>query len=205
MVKAKEFRGDGKIRLKDVDPDRSKPFADKEEAQEELLKLTERLAKLQEVFYADNRRSLLILLQAMDTGGKDGLIKCVMDSFDPLGCHVTNFKAPSETEKDHDFLWRHYQAIPARGEIGIHNRSHYENVLVVRVHDFVPKKVWEQRYDQINRFEKLLTELDTGVVKIYLHISRDEQGKRLQSRLDDPKKLWKFSTGDLAERKHGDD
>ncbi len=203
-VSAKEFRVKGKFRIKDVDSSRSRPFKDKESAQEALKELTGRLAQLQDVFYADNRHSLLICLQAMDTGGKDGLIKCVMDSFDPLGCNVINFRSPSAVELDHDYLWRHYRNVPARGEIMIHNRSHYENVLVVRVHELAPEKEWRRRYEQINRWERLMTDLGTTIVKIYLHISNEEQKERLQSRLDDPRKLWKFSMGDLAERKHWD-
>lgn len=205
MLTSKEFRVKGKFRLKDVDANRNKPYKNREEAEEELQELLKELRELQEIFYADNRFGLLISLQAMDTGGKDGLIRCVMDAFNPLGCHVTSFRSPSAVEQDHDYLWRHHLAMPARGEIAIHNRSHYENVLVVRVHNFVPKPVWQQYYDQINAFERNLTELRTVVVKIYLHISKDEQKERLQARLDDPKKLWKFSLGDLAERKHWDE
>lgn len=204
MITSKEFRVKGKVRLKDIDPGRTKPFKDRDAAGAHLEKLLKRLAELQDVFYADNRRGLLICLQAMDTGGKDGLIRCVMDAFNPLGCNVTSFRAPSAVEADHDYLWRHHLAMPARGEIAIHNRSHYENVLVVRVHELVPPAQWKKRYDQINDFEKNLTDLDTEIVKIYLHISKDEQKERLQARLDDPKKLWKFSLGDLAERKHWD-
>jgi PPK2 family polyphosphate:nucleotide phosphotransferase len=194
-----------KVRLADYDASDTGDYRDRQAAEAELAEDVKRLADLQEKLYAENTRALLVVLQAMDTGGKDGTVKHVMSGVNPTGCEVTSFKAPSEREADHDFLWRIYRALPRRGNIGIFNRSHYEDVLVVRVHDLVPREVWKQRFDQINRFEQLIGELGTKVVKFYLHIDRDEQKRRLQARLDDREKTWKFSDSDLAERKHWDD
>ena len=148
---------------------------------------------------------MLIVVQAMDTGGKDGAIEHVFSGVNPQGCDVTSFKQPTHVEAAHDFLWRVHAAAPRQGMIGIFNRSHYEDVLVVRVHDLVPKHVWSKRYEHINRFEQLLTDSGTTVIKFFLHISKGEQKDRLQSRLDDPKKHWKFDPGDLKERAHWDD
>jgi PPK2 family polyphosphate:nucleotide phosphotransferase len=164
-----------------------------------------RLRDLQERLWAESKRSVLVVLQGIDASGKDGTIAKVMEAFNPQGCPVTPFKAPSEEELAHDFLWRIHKRTPAKGEIGIFNRSHYEDVLVVRVHDIVPRRVWSKRYDQINEFERILTEGGTTVVKFFLSIDRDEQRKRLQERYDDPKKRWKFKLSDLAERKLWDD
>jgi PPK2 family polyphosphate:nucleotide phosphotransferase len=194
-----------KVHLADIDADDTGDYRSKEEAEAELAADVRRLADLQDRLYAENRRALLIVLQAMDTGGKDGTVKHVLSGVNPTGCEVTSFKVPSEKEADHDFLWRVYSALPRRGNLGIFNRSHYEDVLVVRVHQLVPAEVWKERYDQINRFEKLISELGTTVLKFYLHISKDEQRRRLQARLDDREKTWKFSPGDLKERKHWDD
>jgi PPK2 family polyphosphate:nucleotide phosphotransferase len=144
---------------------------------------------------------VLIVFQAMDTGGKDGTIRRVFDGVNPAGVRVVSFKAPTSEELDHDFLWRVHKATPGNGEMVIFNRSHYEDVLVVRVHDLVPKKVWGKRFDQINEFERTLAENGTTILKFYLHIDLDEQKERLQARLDDPSKHWKFRLGDLAERK----
>ncbi len=151
--------------------------------------------------YAENRRSILLVLQGMDTAGKDGTIRTVMRGMNPTSCQVHSFKKPSEEELDHDFLWRVHKVVPRRGNIGIFNRSHYEDVLVVRVHSLVPKSEWKQRYELINDFEKLLVSCDTQIVKCFLHISKDTQRERLQARLDDPRKHWKFNMGDLGERK----
>jgi PPK2 family polyphosphate:nucleotide phosphotransferase len=140
----------------------------------------------------------------MDTSGKDGTIKHVMTGVNPQGCRVTAFKQPTPDELDHDFLWRIHRAVPARGEIGIFNRSHYEDVVVVRVHGLAPRETWRARYDQINAFERMLTRNGVVILKFFLHISRDEQRERLQARLDDPAKNWKFSEGDLAERARWD-
>ncbi len=194
-----------KVRLDDIDASDTGGYADRAAAAVELARDVARLDELQDRLYAENTRSLLVVLQAMDSGGKDGTIKHVMSGVNPIGCQVTSFKSPSEEEADHDFLWRIGKALPRRGNIGIFNRSHYEDVLVVRVHDLVPPSVWRERFDQINRFERLVSELGTRVLKFYLHIDRDEQKRRLQARLDDPNKTWKFSPADLAERQRWND
>ena len=194
-----------KVRLKDYDADDTGGFSNRAEAELKLGEDIEKLALLQEKLYAENSRALLVVLQAMDTGGKDGTVKHIFSGCNPTGCDVTSFKVPSVEEADHDFLWRIYQAVPNRGNIGIFNRSHYEDVLVVRVHNYVSEAVWSKRYDQINRFEKLLVENGTTILKFFLHISKDEQKRRLQSRLDERDKLWKFSESDLKERKYWDD
>jgi PPK2 family polyphosphate:nucleotide phosphotransferase len=194
-----------KVDLSDVDPREKGDFSDKEDAQARLAKNTERLNQLQYTLYAEDKRSVLIVLQGMDTAGKDGTIRHVMTGVNPQGCRVESFKAPSQIELDHDFLWRVHHAVPRRGEIGIFNRSHYEDVLVVRVHDIVPKSVWSQRYDLINQFEKHLAETGTVILKFFIYISEEEQRERLQARLDDPTKTWKFNPGDLEERKRWND
>jgi len=151
--------------------------------------------------WAEQKHKILIVLQGIDAAGKDGSVKHVMGAFNPMGCTVTSWKAPTPVELAHDYLWRIHQRTPGKGEIAIFNRSHYEDVLVVRVHDIVPKEVWSTRYAQINAFEELLTSSGTTIIKLFLWIDRDEQKKRFQSRLDDPAKRWKFRLGDLAERK----
>lgn len=188
-----------KIRLSSIDPNDT-GGVNKEQAIGQLEKLVGKICALQEALYAEHRRSLLVIFQAMDTGGKDGAIKNLCAGLDPAGLQVKAFKVPSLEERDHDFLWRAHQATPGQGMIGIWNRSHYEDVLVVRVHKLVSKKVWKARYDQINAFEKILTENGTTLVKFMLRISEDEQQKRLQARLDDPEKWWKFNPDDLKER-----
>ena len=161
----------------------------------------QRLGKLQDRLWAEAKHSLLIVLQGMDASGKDGTIGHVMSAFNPMGCPVVSFKVPTAEELAHDFLWRIHRHTPGKGEIAVFNRSHYEEVLVVRVHELVPKAVWQGRYDQINAFEETVTSGGATVVKFFLHIDRDEQRQRLQARLDDPTKRWKFKTGDLVERK----
>jgi PPK2 family polyphosphate:nucleotide phosphotransferase len=178
---------------------------DKSEAQPILARNTDRLVGLSYLLYAEGARSLLIVLQGMDTSGKDGTISHVMSGVNPQSCSVTSFKVPSEEERKHDFLWRIHKAVPRRGAIGIFNRSHYEDVLVVRVHGLVPKAVWAERYEQINAFERGLVQNDVHILKFFLHISKDEQKRRLQDRLDDPTRNWKFSPDDLKERKLWDD
>lgn len=165
-----------------------------------LTPLREQLSGLQVRLWAEHRRSLLVVLQAMDTGGKDGTIRHVLSGVNPQGIRVVSFKVPSQEELDHDFLWRIHRAAPAAGEIGVFNRSHYEDVGIVRVHDLVPEKVWRERYDLIKAFEKQLAHRGTVVVKFFLHISKDEQLERLKARLEDPEKRWKYNRGDLAER-----
>lgn len=168
-------------------------------------KETDRISELQRVFYADARFSLLIVLQGRDASGKDGTIRRVFSAVNPQGCVVSSFKAPTELEQHHDFLWRIHQQVPARGMFGIFNRSHYEDILVPRVHKLEPKKVWSSRYDQINEFERMLTENNVVILKFLLHVSREEQGRRLEERLTDPKKNWKFRVGDLDDRSRWDD
>jgi PPK2 family polyphosphate:nucleotide phosphotransferase len=194
-----------KVKLADYDASDTGDYKEKGDAEVRLAEDVKKLADLQEKLYAENRRALLVVLQAMDTGGKDGTIKHVMSGVNPTGCEVRSFKAPSEVEGDHDFLWRIYGALPRRGNIGIFNRSHYEDVLVVRVHELVPESEWKRRYDQINRFEELAGELGTRILKFFLHIDKGEQKKRLEARLADREKTWKFSAADLAERKRWDD
>jgi PPK2 family polyphosphate:nucleotide phosphotransferase len=176
-------------------------FRDKDWAERELAKEHRRLNELQARLYAGGERAVLVVLQAMDTGGKDGTIRRVLGPLNPQGVEVTSFKRPSDEELAHDYLWRVHRAVPARGMIGVFNRSHYEDVLVVRVHGLRPKKEIELRYGQINDFEKHLAENGTEVVKICLNITKGEQKERLQERLDEPAKHWKFDVGDLAERK----
>ena len=178
---------------------------DKVSAEPELERQLARLAELQDRFWAEAKRSVLVVLQGIDAAGKDGTINKVMEAFNPQGCTVTSFKVPSAEELAHDYLWRVHQKVPRKGEVGIFNRSHYEDVLVVRVHDLVPRKVWSARYDQINDFERILADNGTTIVKFFLAIDRDEQSDRFQARYDDPTKRWKFSMGDLAERKLWDD
>lgn len=174
-------------------------------AEAELAVNRESLQKLQYRLWAENKRSMLLIMQGMDTSGKDGVVRHVISGMNPEGCRVTSFKKPSEIELDHDFLWRIHAACPAKGEIGVFNRSQYEDVLVVRVHNLVPEKVWRERYDLINAFERSLTASGTVVVKVFLHISKDEQKERLLARLADPEKNWKFNAGDVAERQKWDE
>lgn len=190
-----------KVRLDEIDSGDTGHFKDKQDAAGETEHHRKRLGELQEVLYGEARRSLLIILQGMDTSGKDGAIAHVFSGVNPQGCSVTSFKKPSTLELAHDYLWRIHAAVPPRGMIGIFNRSHYESVLVERVHEIVPKSVWSHRYDQINDFERMLSHEGVTILKFFLHISRDEQKERLQSRLDDPAKHWKFDINDLAERK----
>ena len=173
---------------------------DKAEAKAELEKVKGDLDQLQSRLYAEGTRSLLVVLQAMDAAGKDGTIRAILSGLNPAGVKVTSFKVPGGPETQHDYLWRVHAAAPAKGDIGVFNRSHYEDVLVVRVKNFVPKSVWSQRYDHINAFERLLVDEGTTVVKIFLHVSKDEQRQRLQERVDDPEKRWKFRSGDLDDR-----
>lgn len=174
-------------------------------AKRETEKNIAKIDELQALLYAENKHALLLVFQAMDAGGKDGAIRVLTRGMNPQGCRVTSFKAPSAEELDHDFLWRIHKALPGRGEIGIFNRSHYEDVLVVRVHELVPRKVWSRRYDTINRFEQNLVEEGTIVLKFFLHISPEEQRRRFQARIDDPTKHWKLAPGDFQERKFWDD
>lgn len=178
---------------------------DKEATVEATALLTTRLGELQERLWAEGRRSLLVVLQALDAGGKDGTVKHVFRGVNPAGVRVTSFKAPSAEELAHDFLWRVHRAVPARGEVGVFNRSHYEDVLVARVADLVPEEVWRPRFDAIWAWEHNLSAEGTVIVKLFLHISRDEQAERFRERLDDPTKHWKFDRADLAVRDRWDD
>jgi PPK2 family polyphosphate:nucleotide phosphotransferase len=177
----------------------------KPEALVQMEQLNRRLESLQEMLFAEHKHKVLVILQAMDAGGKDGAIRRVFDGVNPSGVRAVGFKSPSIEELEHDFLWRVHKQVPGKGEMVIFNRSHYEDVLVVRVHNLVPKEVWSKRFDQINDFERMLAESGTTILKFYLHIDADEQKQRLQARLDDPAKRWKFRLGDLEDRKYWDD
>lgn len=194
-----------KVRLSQWDPSDTGGCEGKAMALKEIKKNLKRLAELEYLLYAENKRSVLIVLQAMDAGGKDGTIRHVMGPLNPQSCKVTSFKTPSVEELSHDFLWRIHKAVPRKGEIGIFNRSHYEDVLIVRVKNLVEKSIWSKRYRQINNFERMLSENGVHILKFYLHISKDEQLKRLQARLDDPNKHWKITAADAEERKYWDD
>jgi PPK2 family polyphosphate:nucleotide phosphotransferase len=189
-----------RVRLAKWDPDDTYG-REKEHAVDETARDLTRLASLQERLYAESKHSLLIVLQGIDAAGKDGTVNHVMSGFNPEGVNVTSFKTPNATELAHDYLWRIHQHAPQQGEISIFNRSHYEDVLVVRVHDLVPAARWKARFDQINAFEQLLVSEGTTVLKFFLLISPEEQLARFQDRIDDPTKRWKFRTADLAERK----
>jgi PPK2 family polyphosphate:nucleotide phosphotransferase len=194
-----------KAKLSKRDSDDTAGFKKKAEVRALLDENVVRLDELQYLLYAENKRALLVVLQAMDAGGKDGTIRHVMGALNPQGVRVTSFKKPSDEEREHDFLWRINKAVPRYGNIGIFNRSHYEDVLVVRIHDLVKKSVWSKRYKQINDFERHLADNNVTILKFFLHISKDEQKERFQARLDDPSKHWKASPADFAERKYWDD
>lgn len=193
------------FRLKDRHPDDSDGFGSKESAAKLVGQNVAELSELQYRLFAENRRSLLIILQGMDTSGKDGTIRHVMTGFDPQGCRVVSFKKPTDLEADHDFLWRIHEAAPGKGEIVIFNRSHYEDVLITRVHGVIDKAECKKRYRQINMFEQYLADHGTVILKFMLHISKNEQRDRLRERLNDPEKHWKFAAQDIEERKHWDD
>ena len=204
MGNSTEVKPGTDVKLAAYDPN-STPGFNETEAAEHLAKLSKKLGDLQELLFAARQNAVLIVLQGMDTSGKDGTIKRVMAQVNPQSCRVESFKVPSEVELAHDFLWRVHGVVPARGMLTIFNRSHYEDVVVVRVHELVPKSVWKPRYDQINNFERLLTESGTIVLKFFLHISRDEQKERLLAREQDTEKAWKLSAGDWKERRYWDD
>ncbi len=206
-----------KISLKDFDTDQKKKNYTKEEGEKLLLDSLDKLSTLQDKLYASDKYSCLIVLQAMDAAGKDSTVKHITIGLNATGVKVNSFKVPNSTELDHDYFWRHYKELPARGQIGIFNRSHYENVLVTRVHpefilkeklpgidtlESINKKFWKQRYEQINRFEENISENGTIILKFFLHVSKEEQKKRFLERIDNPKKNWKFSVADLSERDH---
>jgi PPK2 family polyphosphate:nucleotide phosphotransferase len=190
-----------KVDLGDFDPDDTHLVpGGKTEAKIQNAAIQERLARLQELLYAEHERKLLIVLQGMDTSGKDGTIRHVMGGFNPVGTRVVSFKKPTSEELDHDYLWRVHRQVPGKGEAVVFNRSHYEDVLVVRVHDLVPKDTWRKRYNQIRAFEQMLAEEGAVILKFFLYISKEEQRARLEARVADPTKRWKFQQGDLDER-----
>jgi PPK2 family polyphosphate:nucleotide phosphotransferase len=191
-----------KVKLDDIDPSFTGKHESESEAKTAIVHDLDRLRQLQYRLYAEHERSVLIVLQALDAGGKDGTVRHVFGAFNPQGANVHAFKVPTAEEAAHDFLWRVHAATPARGHIAIFNRSHYEDVLVARVHELVPEKVWSKRYDRINEFEKNLAQAGTHILKFFLHISPDEQLRRFKKRLDDPQSWWKLNEGDYAERKH---
>lgn len=193
-----------KFDLSDYDPDDT-PGLTKEQGQAAILGLRTRVNDLQNVLYADKRYALLVVLQGIDTAGKDSTINSVFQEAGPLGCSVVSFGVPTDLELSHDYLWRYHVQAPRRGHVTAFNRSHYESVLVERVKNIVPPSVWKKRYDEINAFESYLASQGTVILKFFLHISKDEQRERLQERVDNPKKHWKFNMGDLEERKHWDD
>lgn len=213
MCKLFRVKPNRRVRLRDYDPAWTGDGTGKNEAAEQMARNLKRLEEAQELLWATNRYAVLVVLQAMDAAGKDGLIKHVMSGVNPQGCEVVSFKQPSSEELDHDFLWRCSRNLPERGKIGIFNRSYYEEVLVVRVHPELVEQehlattkhgaaLWKERYDDINHFEKHLTRNGTVVLKFFLNVSKQEQKKRILARLDDPNKNWKFSEADLAERVH---
>ena len=194
-----------KVKLKDYDPDHTHSDISRAEAEPEIQKLGEEISKLQELLAAAQHQSMLIILQGMDTSGKDGTIRHVFSRVNPQGCYVHSFKEPTEVELAHDFLWRVHKHAPGRGSIGIFNRSQYEDVLVARVQNLVPKSVWSVRYKEINNFEKLLANNNTIILKFFLHISYDEQAERLQARKEDKDKAWKLSASDWETRQYWSD
>ncbi|MGV8049309.1 MAG: polyphosphate kinase 2 family protein [Anaerolineaceae bacterium] len=196
----------GKIKLNDYNPNDSSLFdGNKKDGKEALLKLNQELEALQELLYAEGKHRLLVILQAMDTGGKDGVIRSVFKGVNPQGVKVASFKTPTSIELSHDYLWRIHEHTPGKGEIVIFNRSHYEDVLVVRVHELVPEAVWSRRYQHINEFERMLTDEGTTILKFFLQIDLKEQARRFLARVEDPTKQWKFNPGDLDERARWDD
>lgn len=205
MTQPITFKPGKRICLADFDPGDTGDVKNKSDAAEEMADGIQAIADLSYRLYAESQRAILLVLQGMDTSGKDGTIRHVLTGVNPLTCEIVAFKQPTTEELDHDFLWRIHKAAPRRGKVGIFNRSHYEDVLIVRVKKLVPDAVWKARYAMINAFERLLVENGTTIVKCFLHISKDEQRKRLQSRIDNPHKRWKFDLGDLADRRHWDD
>jgi PPK2 family polyphosphate:nucleotide phosphotransferase len=193
------------VRLRDDQASSRPPVPRNDELEQKLDDLAGRLRLLQRALGAENRRALLVVFQGRDASGKDGTIRRVFSGLDPTYCTVANFKRPTGSELDHDYLWRVHQVIPSRGTIGVFNRSHYEDVLAARIHRLVPEEVWSRRFDHINDFERMLTDEGTLVRKFFLHVSRDEQRRRLEERLRDPSKNWKFNPADLEERQRWDE
>lgn len=213
-INALRVKPDSKLDLSQVDPSSTPEWKDvdgdddvsnKDAGKAKILELNERLEALQELLYAEGRHRVLVVIQAMDAGGKDGTIKHVFEGVNPSGVRAPSFKAPSSLERSHDYLWRVHQHVPADGQLTIFNRSHYEDVLVVRVMDLVEKSRWEKRYKHIVNFEQMLVDEGTTIIKLFLHISKEEQQERLQERLDRPEKNWKFDSGDLSHRERWED
>jgi PPK2 family polyphosphate:nucleotide phosphotransferase len=203
LIKELRVEPGSRVKLREKDADRTFGW-EKEAAEAAFAECREELTKLQYKLYADGRHAVLIVLQATDGAGKDSTVQHVMTAFNPQGCVVTSFKAPNSEELKHDYLWRIHRRVPAHGEIGVFNRSHYEDVLVVRVDNLVPEEIWRKRYEQINDFERMLSESGVHILKFFLQISKEEQRKRFQDRLDDPTKQWKFNADDIAKRKQWD-
>jgi len=205
-VKRYTVKPDSKVRLEDVDPNDTSGFdGDKKDGEKEIDAILGKLDPLQEVLYAEHKHKFLIVLQGMDTAGKDGTIRRVFEGVNPEGVRVAHFGVPSNEELDHDYLWRAHKQVPGKGEIVLFNRSHYESVLVERVHGLVPESVWSKRYQQLVDFERMLNDEGTIIVKFFLHIDKKEQAKRFQDRLKDPTKHWKFSYLDYNERSYWND
>ena len=194
-----------RLRLTECDPDDTGEFKNRDAADAALEDYRKRLFELQELLYAEDKHALLVVLQGVDAAGKDGTIRHIFAGVNPQGCQVHSFKEPAGEETQHDHLWRVHQATPKRGMIGVFNRSHYEEVLVVRVHRQISQRVLTQRFQQVNAFERMLAENGTTLLKFFLHISKEEQRERLQARLDHPRKYWKVSPSDITERKYWDD
>src|SRR4051812_14504140 len=205
LAAATHIKPGSKVDLEDHKPDAKLGLRDEKSARERTAKRAKRMADLATMLMAEHKRAVLVVLQGMDASGKDGTVKHCLGGLNPMSVRVAGFKPPNSTELAHDFLWRIHQVLPQRGEIGIFNRSHYEDVLVVRVEELVPKAVWKRRYDAINAFEQHLANEGTTVVKLHLHISRDEQAERFRERIADPTKNWKFSADDLAKRARWDE
>ncbi len=205
MPTTHQLTPDNPFRLADVTTKGKRLYDDRDAAEKEFETLREELIVWQRRLYAEGKQKLLVVFQAMDAGGKDGTIRKVFQGVNPQGVRVTSFKKPSHKEMAHDYLWRVHKAVPASGMIGVFNRSHYEDVLVVRVENLLPEPEWRKRYEQINEFERFLSDTGTTILKFYLHISNDEQKERFQDRLDNPDKNWKFSVDDLRKRKQWDD
>jgi PPK2 family polyphosphate:nucleotide phosphotransferase len=204
-MKLKPVKEGGRVRLRDEDAASPEGLPEREVLERRMAGLGRQLATLQSALYAESARSLLVVFQARDAGGKDGAIKRVFGPLNPQGSYVASFRAPTEEELAHDYLWRVHRVVPQKGYIGIFNRSHYEDVLVPRVEGLVPPRVWKKRYGQINEFERTLSENGVVILKFFLHISKDEQKKRFLERIDDPAKNWKFREGDIAAREKWDD
>jgi PPK2 family polyphosphate:nucleotide phosphotransferase len=205
MLKALIVEPGSAAGLSKRDTDDRLGLASKDEARLQLAELVEEISKLHDRLYAEAARSVLLVVQGLDASGKDGTIRSVFTGLNPAGCRVVSFKAPTATELAHDYLWRVHAVCPQRGEIAIFNRSHYEDVATLGVKELAPKEVWKRRPHHIREFEKLLADEGTSVVKVFLHVSREEQGKRLRERLSDPEKQWKFRAGDLDDRARWDD